>query len=110
MASKITLTNIDPVRDELVTKSSRYANSKVIYYGNNNLVTFPTYKRIPIAVDNTLDKFTVVNAGTEFRPDLISQQAYGLPDFWWKILEVNNVMDIFDFKAGLNIRIPANIF
>jgi hypothetical protein len=39
----------------------------------------------------------------------MSNQAYGTPDFWWKILEVNGMKDIFEFKSGENIVIPNNI-
>ena len=48
----------------------------------------------------------VISPGYEYRPDLISQMVYGSPDFWWKIMEVNSIKDIFDFKAGVNLRIP----
>jgi len=44
----------------------------------------------------------------EFRPDLVSYKVYSTPDYWWKILEFNGMMDIFDFKNGRNIRLPSN--
>ncbi len=74
-------------------------------------MTFATYVRtVPVTSAN--DKFTVISPGYEFRPDLLSNDVYGIPDFWWKILEVNSIKDIFDFKAGITIRVPdiANIF
>jgi len=46
----------------------------------------------------------------EFRPDKMSQHVYGHVDWWWKIMEANNIKDVYDFKAGTNIRIPANPF
>lgn len=104
MANQITTTLIDP-SNGLVTKSSRYANSKVIYYGNNNVMTFTTYKKQIKPSD--ADRFTVISSDIEYRPDLLSLKVYGIVDYWWKILEVNEMKDVFDFKAGVNIRIPS---
>jgi hypothetical protein len=46
----------------------------------------------------------------EYRPDRLSYELYGTVDLWWKIMEANDIKDIFDFKAYLNIRIPSNIY
>lgn len=110
MANKITKTEILP--SELVDSLSRYLNSEVIYYGKNNLLTFTTYKRQDAETDQSQDRFTVITPGNEYRPDKLSSQAYGAPDLWWKIMEANGIYDIWDFKAGINIRLPsdANIF
>jgi len=107
MANKIVETNLRPTA--FVDALSRYKDSSVIYYGKQNRVTFKTYVRTidPISPD---DRFTVISPGREFRPDLVSQDVYGIPNLWWKILEVNQIQDIFDFKTGLNIRIPQNAF
>jgi len=106
MANKIVETNIRATR--FVESTSRYANSDVIYYGSQNKLTFKTYKRQTLP--SSSDRFTVIPNNMEYRPDLLSSKIYGVPDFWWKIMEVNKIFDIFDFKAGINIRIPANIF
>ena len=42
-------------------------------------------------------------------PEIVSNKVYGSPDFWWKIMEANNIKDIFDFKTGINIRLPDAI-
>ena len=52
----------------------------------------------------------VISKNYEFRPDLVSYEAYGVVDFWWKIMEFNNIKDIFDFKAGINLTIPDQFF
>lgn len=106
MANYTEKTKIDPKR--FVPVSSRYADEEVIYYSENKFLTFPIYKKTVIP-NNERDKFYVVTSGTEYRPDLVSQNAYGTSDFWWKIMEANNIKDIFDFKAGLNIRIPDTL-
>lgn len=106
MANFTTVTNISPTT--FVPISSRYAKGTVVYYTENNLITFQIYKKQNIALTKN-DKFAVVTTGTEYRPDLVSKAAYGTVDFWWKIMEANGIKDIFDFKAGLNIRIPDTL-
>ena len=91
--------------NSFVNFSSRYYESDVVYYTENKLITFPIYKKKP-AVTSKQDKFATITPGTEYRPDLVSQQIYGSPDFWWKIMEVNGIKDIIDFKVGRTIRIP----
>lgn len=85
---------------------SRYANSKVLYYGDNKKVTFATYKRKEIKASSK-DKYIKLNSSNAYRPDLVSQQAYGFPDYWWKIMQFNGIKDIKDFKSGITIRIPT---
>lgn len=98
--------------DKFVNTTSRYKNSTVVYYNTpyKKVLTFNTYKKQVSNIPTEDDTFTVVSPGMEYRPDLLSYQFYGTPDFWWKILEANNIKDIFDFKTGINIRLPSNIF
>lgn len=107
MANFMEKAEINPRR--FVPFTSRYLESQIIYYTERRLLTFTIYRKHKFDT-NRKDKFMVVSKGYEFRPDLVSQDAYGTPDFWWKIMESNNVKDVFDFKAGLNIRIPQSIF
>jgi hypothetical protein len=107
MANKIEYTNYPS--DSFVSASSRYYGNTIINYGNLRSLTFTTYKRKTYA-ENPGDLFSIIPPGMEYRPDQMSQYAYGTPDFWWKIMEANQIWDIYDFKAGLNIRIPSNLF
>ncbi len=91
---------------QFVPLSSRYAQSDVIYYGENKFITFKTYKREQKSQSRE-DKFYVITPGTEYRPDLVSQKAFNTVDYWWKIMEYNNIKDIFDFTKGKTIRIPS---
>ncbi len=91
-----------------VTFTSRYKTSSVVFYGDDRKTTFTTYKRTTIPASET-DTFLTVTTPIEFRPDIVSYKAYGTPDYWWKILEFNGISDIYDFRAGLNIRIPTNL-
>lgn len=108
MANSITITTLNP-SNGFAAPLSRYLGSTIIYYGNQNKLTYKTYVRTPIPLDST-DKFGVISGGVEYRPDLVSQQAYGTTDLWWKIMEANNMMDILEFKAGTTIRIPGKAF
>lgn len=107
MANFVEKTKINPKK--FVSASSRYATATVMYYTERKLLTFSTYKKQNIPLSKN-DKYTVITAGTEYRPDLMSQTAYGTPDFWWKIMEANGIKDVFEFKAGLNIRLPNAIY
>ena len=88
-----------------VNTASRYYDSRIVYYTENKLLTFNLYKKTEIPLSSN-DKYLVVSAGQEYRPDLISKMAYGAVDFWWRIMEANGLKDIYEFKKGLNIRIP----
>lgn len=96
-------------KDDIIDRVSRYRKSRVIYYGELPKTTFEIYKRIPVIADSTIDKVTLITPGWEYRPDLVSFDVYGAPDFWWKIMEVNKLNDILQFKAGLTITLPSNI-
>lgn len=107
MANQIEETELNSLT--YVPSTSRYAGSKVIKYTENGFFTFPTYKKKTIPVTSQ-DKYWVITKGYEYRPDLASYELYGLVDFWWRLMEANGIMDIMDFKAGTNIRIPVKIF
>jgi len=105
-------TKIEPAtglkNTNFVKNTSRYINSPIIYWGDKRVITFTTYKRKPMSFSSS-DKYLVVKAGEEYRPDLIAKRAYGssLITLWWKIMEANGIFDVFDIKAGLTLRIPA---
>ena len=103
MANTVEVANVDT--RNFVDSASRYLNSTVFYYGEKRLLTFETYKR-KTRTPSGQDRYYVITSGTEFRPDLVAQRAYGNTAMWWKILEANGMFDIFDFKAGTNILIP----
>ena len=89
-----------------VTATSRYVQSDVLVYGEDGILTFEIYKR-PDAIVTTNDQITVIPAGEEYRPDLTSFRAYGTVDLWWKIMQFNGFADVYQYKANLTIRIPA---
>lgn len=95
--------------DKYVAPSSRYNNSQVIYYTEKRLIAFKIYKRKQKWFNDD-DKWFEITPDVELRPDLVSTDFYGSPDFWWKIMEANKMKDILEFKAGRNIRLPGSIF
>jgi hypothetical protein len=107
MANKIEFTNTRAT--EFVTNISRYSNSRVLYYSEEKIITFEVYKRRKF-VPSSRDQVAVITPGLEYRPDLMSFEKYGMPDFWWKIMEANSMKDVTDFKAGRTIVLPENIY
>ncbi len=91
--------------ENLVEPYSRYYGKPVIYYSELRKITFETYIREPYQRTGN-EKVMIVNRGVEYRPDLVSYDVYGNPDLWWKILEANNMKDIWEFKAGVTIFLP----
>lgn len=93
-----------PVQN-IMTANSRYRKQLVIYYGEQNFVTFDLYVRTPyVRVGN--EKVMIITKGVEYRPDLVSYDFYGFPDNWWKILEANKMIDIYEFSVGKTIILP----
>jgi hypothetical protein len=108
MAVNITKTNLNST--DFVANTSRYYGSDVYYWGDNQQITFETYKKENTYPESPQDKFTIISPGMEYRPDKMSVEVYGHVDWWWKIMEANGIKDIYDFKAGRNIRLPATYF
>jgi hypothetical protein len=107
MANKIEFTDLQA--NDFVTRVSRYSSSRVIYYSDERIITFETYKKQKFSPSPN-DQVAVIPSGMEYRPDLVSKEKYGIPDFWWKIMEANNISDIIEFKAGKTIILPENIY
>jgi len=111
--------NIDPVQQSklkgrLLDFSSRYNNSKMVYYSDFNILTFETYDRTynPETKEKFQEiredeiKFYSITRGTQYKPYLVSQDVYGDPGYWWFLMEFNNIFDIEDFTVGKTIKIP----
>lgn len=92
---------------DIVTSGlSRYIDKQVIRYGDQKFLTFKTYVREEYK-PNGKEKVMLITPGVEYRPDLVSFDVYGFVDAWWKLLEVNGMKDIWEFKAGKTILIPS---
>ena len=63
---------------------------------------------VPAVVADASDVLYTIPQAGEGRLDLVSQQWYGVPDLWWVVAVVNNVVDpLTAFPAGTQIRIPT---
>jgi hypothetical protein len=94
--------------ETLVRGFSRYKESEVLYWGNQRRIAFGTYLRKPYTPTGK-ERVMLVTPGLEYRPDLVAYDVYGFPDGWWKIMEVNKIYDIWDFKAGITIMLPDSL-
>lgn len=91
-----------------IGSGSRYGRSKVIYYGDENKLTYTLYKKVPHQFSPE-DKWFEITEEYEYRPDKVCFEYFGTPDFWWRLMETNKMKDILEFKAGRKIRLPARI-
>lgn len=102
---------VEPTRlrpERILAPGSRYLKQRIIYYGEKKLMTFNTYIRQPYR-PNGNERVMMITKGVEFRPDLVSYDVYGFSDNWWRILEANNIKDVWDFKAGRTIILPDRV-
>ncbi len=81
---------------------SRYSNTlKVI---NNKKIRLGT-STIPDYVESDADILLIATEGD--RCDLLSQQYYGTPEFWWFIASVNK-LSTNNIPVGKQLRIPVS--
>ncbi len=91
-----------------VGPTSRYLNSQLVNYNINGttFLTFSTFKK-PKRTPSPEDKVYLITRGTEFRPDIVAKKVYNNENYWWAIMLENNIFDVYDFKAGLTIKLPS---
>ena len=81
---------------------SRYDNTAKIQ--NKNFVSIGT-SYLPKFEESNSDILLIATESD--RCDLISQEYYGTPDFWWYVASVNNLKSN-NIKAGTQIRVPIS--
>ena len=59
----------------------------------------------PKAEDKNSDVLLIATQGD--RCDMISQQYYGTPDFWWFIASINKLKSN-NIEAGTQLRVPVS--
>ena len=84
---------------------SRYLNNDTIKTPDGKTVyKSKRLKKIPLSNDDTY-----VATQTGDRLDLLANQYYGSPAYWWIIANANNIHDgKLGLKDGTILRIPAN--
>lgn len=88
-------------------RESRYRGSTVTQVEVDGELESYVILRKPLNVPlDTEDRFITLDQGNQFRPDVISTQVYGDPNFGWAIMEVNNIRSFVELAMGLRLRIP----
>ena len=81
---------------------SRYNNTTKIQ--NKQFVSIGT-SYLPKFKEDNSDILLIATEGD--RCDLISQEYYGTPEFWWYIASVNNLKSN-NIEAGTQLRVPVS--
>lgn len=97
----------DLVIPNLVTWRSRYDLKEQLLLNNDTLVIRNLRANDMVPVRDSTDSPHIVTAGEAYRPDVVANNYYGDPRLAWIILASNDLSDIFDFVAGLEIIIPS---
>lgn len=84
-------------------KTSRYQILRVVVNGDSRYLETYNQKTIP---ESDEDTYHIVSFTEEGRLDLIANDYYGSPSYWWVLAIANNLIDPFDFKQGVMMRIP----
>lgn len=72
-----------------------------------NILTSSKWSMLGDTMNKSSFNLAVIPAGMDGRPDLISHDVYGTPEYWWFICTANNIIDPFEqLKAGKTIKIP----
>lgn len=86
---------------------SRYKNKRVLtLFDNTTFIEFIRKSQLYTEKDPT-DQYYFVEAGKRVRPDLISNDLYGTPIFYWVILSDNNMVSPLQAKTNLTLRVPS---
>lgn len=89
------------------SENSRYRGSTITSVDTEEGLQNYTILKLPIEVPETDSDFYVeVDSTNEYRPDMLSFQVYGTPDYGWAIMEVNTLRSFRDLKLRRRLRIP----
>lgn len=88
-------------------EESRYRGSTITSVETTEGLENYTILKLPINVPDTESDFYIeVDSTNEFRPDMLSFQVYGTPDYGWAIMEINTLRSFKDLTIGNRLRIP----
>lgn len=92
---------------EIANIQSRYDNKAQMKLLNEDVIIRNLrMKDIYIPASST-DSIHTIEAGEEYRPDVVAYNIYNNSLLGWVILAANNMKSIFEFKAGIMIRVPS---
>jgi hypothetical protein len=92
-------------KPRVYNKISRYSVYRLIINYENE--TYTETANQTTMDDSTEDKYYQVQKTDENRLDIISNNHYSSPIYWWVIAQANKIVDPFDVKEGTILRIPA---
>lgn len=84
--------------------NSRYQVLRVIDEDRDRYLETQNQKFIPTSSE---DSYHVVSPTEVGRLDIISNNYYGTPLYWWAIAMANEFIDPFGVPEGVMIRIPS---
>lgn len=83
---------------------SRYSVLRVIESGKE--IYLESYNQVKVPVTDQ-DTYHVVEEKEVNRLDIISNNFYGTPNYWWMIALANNLIDPLVVNKGTLLRIPS---
>ena len=86
-----------------ITSTSRYKGSTVTTIDNEDVVLLKKLVEVPFTDE---DFYVILEDSTQRRPDIISTEVYGTPEYGWAIMELNGITNFLDLKSGTKLRIP----
>jgi hypothetical protein len=99
------LSNVYSDRD--VNTLNRYRNKITLTsYSGYTVLEFIKKSQLVLEEQST-DQFYFVDVSKQYRPDLISNEMYGTPIYYWVILSCNNLISPLQVTANLTLRIPS---
>jgi len=85
---------------------SRYRNKiRLTSYTGVTFLEFIKKSQLYLEV-STDDQYYFVDASKQYRPDLISNEVYGSPIYYWVILSCNNLISPLQVRTNLTLRLP----
>jgi hypothetical protein len=96
----------DVYSDRASNTVSRYRNKiRLTSYTGYTFLEFIKKSQLYLPV-SAEDQYYFVDASKQYRPDLISNELYGSPIYYWVILSCNNLISPLQVRANLTLRIP----
>jgi hypothetical protein len=87
----------------IVEPVSRVHKGKIV----KEIFSTISFERYANKMRNAPSRVTIIPNGLNGRPDLISNFAYGTPDYWWVICLANDIIDPMEqLVAGKQIKVP----
>ena len=84
---------------------SRYSNGTFTLNTNNQ--EFLILRETLTIPESGQDTFLIVEGTFINRPDLLSTMAYGRPDLFWAIMDINQIREpLFQLQVGDSLRVP----